>query len=261
MTAQIKHVAISSGNHELLCDFYTSLFGMSHDRGMVVTDGYVGMNVNRRGRGRQAGIDHFGLEVDDVDAIIARSKAKYPAINFLKRPDNRPFAGLGTHDPAGNIFDLSQAGMENRRGFYAEAIDDRHPRHIDHFELRAMHPEQLAEFYHDIYGLEASQGEDGKFSLTDGRVTLVLAQWNIMDYTGTGIERPAIEHLDFAVESMTAFKQDLDQLMETRPEMFPTTPKTNTEGQRRYEILAGCARGELQLSDPDGVLIDVAEVR
>src|SRR5204862_3244597 len=97
MTANIKHVAISSGNHELLCDFYASLFGMKHDRGMVVTDGYVGMNVNRRGRGRQAGIDHFGLEVDDVEAIIARSKAKYPQINFLKRPDNRPFAGLGTH--------------------------------------------------------------------------------------------------------------------------------------------------------------------
>src|SRR5687767_9269826 len=124
MAAQIKHLAISSANHELLRDFYRSVFGMTHeDRSMVVTDGYVGMNVNPRGKGRQAGIDHFGIEVEDVDAIMARCREAFPKINFLKRPSNRPFAGIGTHDPAGNVFDLSQAGMENRRGIYAEAID------------------------------------------------------------------------------------------------------------------------------------------
>ncbi|MBM2810173.1 MAG: hypothetical protein HW416_932 [Chloroflexi bacterium] len=261
MTAKIKHLAICSGNSKVLLDFYASLFKMERDAGQVVTDGYVGMNVNPRGRGRQAGIDHFGLEVDDAEALMARCHTSYPQINFLKRPSNRPFAGISTHDPAGNVFDLSQAGMENRRGVYAEAPEELRQRRVDHFELRTVNPAALATFYQDVYGLlPASQAsEDGKYALTDGRITLVIARWNIMDYAGTGIERPAIEHLGFAVENLQTFKADLDELMESRPEFFTTYTKESTEGARRLEILDGCSRGEFCFNDPDGVLLDVRE--
>ena len=262
MPPRIRHIAISSANSDLLLDFYASVFRMRRDEhGPVVFDGYVGLNVNRRGKGRQAGIDHFGFEVEDAQAIIARCKAAYPEINFLKRPDNRGFVGIGTHDPAGNVFDLSQAGMENRRGFYASSSADWLPRHIDHFELRAVDPQRLAEFYQEVYALQLdrSAGDDGKLALTDGRVTLVIAPWSILDYAGTGIERPAIEHLGFAVDSLDTFKRDLDRLMESRPELFPAFNKESTEGARRMEILAGCRRGEFRLNDPDGVLLDVSQ--
>jgi catechol 2,3-dioxygenase-like lactoylglutathione lyase family enzyme len=262
MQARIRHIAIASANSELLLDFYGSVFGLPRDeQGPIVYDGYVGLNVNPRGKGRQAGIDHFGFEVEDVDAIVARSKAAYPDINFLKRPGNRNFVGFGTHDPAGNVFDLSQAGMENRRGFYAGSSQDWLRRHINHFVLRAVNPELLAEFYQTVYGLqlERTAADDPTFPLTDGRVTLVIAPWNILDYAGTGVERPAIEHLGFAVESLDAFRRDLDNLMESRPELFPAFSKESTEGARRMEILAGCRRGELRLNDPDGVLLDVGQ--
>jgi len=261
MSARIKHVAICSGNSELLLDFYASLFGMHRDRSVVVSDGYVGMNVNPRGKGRQAGIDHFGLEVDDVDAIIARCTERYPKINFLKRPSNRPFAGISTHDPAGNVFDLSQAGMENRRGLYTAEDLERTPRHLSHFQLRAVDPTLLSEFYQEVYGLERvpNADDDETFALTDGLVTLVIAPWNILDYAGTGVERPAIDHLGFAVDNLDAFKSDLDELMESRPELFPVFSKSDSEGARRMEVLAGCHRGELRLNDPDGVLLDVSQ--
>jgi hypothetical protein len=123
-----------------------------------------------------------------------------------------------------------------------------------------MNPALLAKFYQDVYGLNLEGGDHGKFALTDGRVTLVIAPWNILDYAGTGIERPAIEHLGFAVESLDAFKRDLDRLMESRPELFPTISKESTEGARRMEILAAdCARGEFRLNDPDGCLLDVSQ--
>jgi predicted enzyme related to lactoylglutathione lyase len=261
MQARIRHIAISSGNSEVMLDFYASVFGLNRDpNGPVVFDGYAGLNVNRRGKGRQGGIDHFGFEVDDVDGFMARCNSAYPNINFAKRPGNRGFVGIGTHDPAGNVFDLSQAGMDNRRGFYAGSSQDWLPRHISHFELRAMNPALLAKFYQDVYGLDLEGGDHGKFALTDGRVTLVIAPWNILDYAGTGIERPAIEHLGFAVESLDAFKRDLDRLMESRPELFPTISKESTEGARRMEILAAdCARGEFRLNDPDGCLLDVSQ--
>jgi catechol 2,3-dioxygenase-like lactoylglutathione lyase family enzyme len=245
-----------------MLDFYASVFGLDRDpHGPVVFDGYVGLNVNNRGQGRQAGIDHFGFEVEDVEPIIERCKALYPQINFAKRPANRGFVGIGTHDPAGTVFDLSQAGMENRRGFYAGDSQDWLPRHISHFMLRAMNPEQLAEFYQRVYGLELVGGapQNGAYPMTDGRVTLLIAPWNILDYAGTGIERPAIEHVGFAVESLEAFKQDLDQLQESRPELFPSFAKGTTEGARRLEILSACGRGQFQLNDPDGCLLDVSE--
>ena len=37
--------------------------------------------------------------------------------------------------------------------------------------------------------------------------------------------------------------------MESRPELFPTFNKSETEGARRFELLAECTRGELQIND------------
>jgi hypothetical protein len=125
-----------------------------------------------------------------------------------------------------------------------------------------MEPAVLAKFYQDVYGLQLAPraAGDPNFALTDGRVTLVIAPWNIQDYGATGVVRPAIDHLGFKVESLDAFKADLDQLMESRPELFPASKKDLTEGKRQLEILAAsCHRGQFQLHDPDGWLLDVSE--
>src|SRR5579875_3939335 len=140
MPSRIKHVAIVSENYALLGKFYEALFGMKAsanarpDSAVAISDGYIGMNVNPRSPGRQAGFDHFGIEVDDVEAIAKRVREKYPTVQLLKRPSNRPFAGISMHDPAGNVFDLSQEGMANRADVYAATEDrsDRTPRHLRH---------------------------------------------------------------------------------------------------------------------------------
>jgi hypothetical protein len=113
---------------------------------VVVGDGYVGLNINPRRPGRQAGLDHFGFEVEDVEVVYARMREKYPMIKVLKRPGNRPFAGLSTHDPAGNVFDLSQQGMENRSDLYVDG-DGEQERHIKHFVLKVVDPRTVAHFY------------------------------------------------------------------------------------------------------------------
>src|SRR4029079_7680829 len=91
------------------------------NRAITVGDGYVGLNINPRKAGRPAGLDHFGLEVDEVEPVLARLREKYPAVQVVKRPATRPFAGISTHDPDGNVFDLSQPDMENRTSVYVEA--------------------------------------------------------------------------------------------------------------------------------------------
>ena len=91
VATKIKHLAIRSGNPaqaKLMTDFYDTLFDMRN--GNRTDDGYVWLSLGARGIGRQAGLDHFGIEVDDIQEVIARSKAKYPEINFLQRPSTRP---------------------------------------------------------------------------------------------------------------------------------------------------------------------------
>jgi len=74
MPARLNHVAIASDHYAVNARFYESLFGMKTSskprpaRAVVVGDGYVGLNSIPRREGRCSGLDHFGIEVDDLDA-------------------------------------------------------------------------------------------------------------------------------------------------------------------------------------------------
>ena len=117
MFSKINHVAVVSENYAQLAQFYIAAFGMRTSdkarpgRAVTVGDGYVGLNINPRRAGRSAGLDHFGVQVEDCETVFSRMWAKYPTVKWLKRPSNRPFAGITTHDPDGNVFDLSQKNM------------------------------------------------------------------------------------------------------------------------------------------------------
>src|SRR6266849_1378442 len=218
MPAKIKHIAIVSDQYALEGRFYEAVFGMKTEsdtrpeRAVTVSDGYVGLNINPRKAGRPAGLDHFGLEVEDAQAVCARLRERHPGIHVLKRPGNRPFAGISTHDPAGNVFDLSQQGMENRRDLYLDN-DQQMPRRVGHIALRVVEPEKIAEFYRTVFDLTELEkpAGDANHYLSDGKVTLAIFPWQITDFEGSGIERPALDHIGFKVESMTAFKADLDK--------------------------------------------------
>ena len=274
VSAKIQHVAIVSENFVRETKFYESAVGMKRSKaaaeeearaakmnyGLSISDGYVGMTVIGRKPGYPGGLHHFGIDVDDVEAACARIQERYPAIKVLKRPSNRPFASFGAHDPEGNIFDLTQEGMENKRGVYMETGPG-HKRRISHIKLRVVHPEAIARFYLDVFEFkeEEKAPEDPNFYLTDGKVTLVIAPWDITDYAGAGLERPGLEHIGFKVEDTDGVKRDLEALRETDPEMRERTVSVAAEGQRRVEIIAACRYSRHQLSDPDGVFIDISE--
>jgi catechol 2,3-dioxygenase-like lactoylglutathione lyase family enzyme len=266
MFAQMRHLAIVSSNVHQEGDFYRDVFGMKRSGltraggAVVVRDGYVGLNINPRAAGRQGGFDHFGFEVQDVELVYSRFKEKYPKVHVLKRPGNRPFAGISTHDPAGNVFDLSQAGMENRRDVYTDA-DQVKPRRIGHIALRVLEPDMIGEFYRDVFELTELEkpGGDANHYLSDGTVTLAVMPWQIHDFEGSGIERPALDHIGFKVESMAALKADLQKFVDQNPAPQDDRPEKNPEREVRQKLFAKCCFGQHQMADPDGVLIDVAE--
>jgi hypothetical protein len=152
--------------------------------------------------------------------------------------------------------------MENRTDAYVEA-DRVQKRHIKHIALRAVDPAGLAKFYRNVFELTEMEkpADDPNFYLSDGTVVFVIMPWNIMDYAGTGIERPALDHVGFKVESVETLSTELQRVKRERAALAPNPigEEAGPEGEARLKLFAKCPLGQFHMSDPDGVLIDVSD--
>jgi catechol 2,3-dioxygenase-like lactoylglutathione lyase family enzyme len=269
MFSKINHVAIVSENYAKSALFYQAVFGMRTSettrpaRAVTVGDGYVGLNINPRRAGRAAGLDHFGIEVEDAETVFDRLRKKYPSVKWLQRPSTRPFAGISTHDPDGNMFDISQKNMTNRTSVYRdqEGNANVNARHINHVALRTMRPDEMAEFYRDVFELAPANKSAGDRNhyLTDGHMTLVVMPWDITDYEGTGIVTAGMDHFGFKVESVEKLQQDVERIAADNPLLAPAPLGTGAEGKASLELFRrSCPLGCHHMADCDGVLIDVA---
>ncbi len=266
MFAKINHVACVSDNYGQLAEFYKAIFGMKTSdktkpgRAVTVGDGYVGFNINPRRAGRSAGLDHFGIQVEDCQGAFDRIEKKYPRVKWLKRPANRPFAGISTHDPDGNMFDISQKDMKNRTAVYVDNDGTPNPRHINHVAFRTMNPEAMAEFYAYVFELAPGNRREGdpNYYLSDGHVTLEIMPWDICDYDATGIITQGMDHIGFKVENLEAFKADVETFAANNPRLRPS-PFSGAEGEALQKLFQrSCPLGQHQMADCDGILIDVA---
>src|SRR3954447_14621168 len=187
MFSKINHVAIVSERYALLGKFYESVFGMKASgtknpaRAITVGDGYVGLNINPRKAGRAAGLDHFGIQVEDVETVFDRMRTKYPDADWVQRPSTRPFAGITANDPDGNVFDISQRKMANRSGIYLENDGNQNERCISHVAMRTMRPDEMARFYVDVFQFAEQNAKPGdpNHYLSDGKMTLMIMPWRI----------------------------------------------------------------------------------
>jgi predicted enzyme related to lactoylglutathione lyase len=267
MPPKINHLAIVSEKYAIAGKFYESMFGMRTSpnarpaRAVSVGDGYVGLNINPRFIGRPARFDHFGVEVDDAESTFDKIGRTYPTVKWLKRPTNRPFAGVTTHDTDGNVFDISQKKMENRGDVYADnaPLNDRHVRH---FGFRTLNPDAIAEFYRDVFQfgrIDADAGDPNRY-LTDGHITMVVMPWAITDYDGTGIVSPSMDHIGFRVENLAAFKDDVARIGGANPYLAPSLLQGGPEDRARMELARrSCPLCEYFMVDVDGILISATE--
>ena len=183
-------------------------------------------------------------------------------MKWLKRPSNRPFAGITTHDPDGNVFDISQKDMANRTSIYVENDGKANPRHINHVG-HAHHAAGrdggvLSRRVRARAQQRRQAGGDANHYLTDGHVTLVIMPWDITDYDATGIITPGMDHIGFKVESVEAFKADVERIADDNPRLAPAPVGTGKEGAALAKLFErSCSLGQHCLADPDGILIDV----
>lgn len=266
MFARLNHIAITTDHYAINAKFYEALFGLRTAskprpaRACVVSDGVVGMNIIPRREGRTSGLDHFGLEVEDVELARERISRFDPSIRLLKRPPVRPFAAFSAHDPDTNIFDLSAKNLKMQKDVYADELD-RTKRRFSHFALRTRNAERCAEFYHEVFELSPlnRKAGDPNHYLSDGNMTLAILQWNIDDYAGMDPQRTGPDHIGFAVESIEQVKADLDDLTGQNPHLHSRPLGYGDEGRARLDLFRRCPLGHHHLTDIEGTYIDLAE--
>ncbi|HEY4134203.1 MAG TPA: VOC family protein [Alphaproteobacteria bacterium] len=264
--AKINHIAIASDQYAINAKFYEALFGMKTGskprpaRAVVVKDGYVGLNIIPRREGRASGLDHFGIEVDEIEAVREKIHAFDPECATLKRPPVRPFAAFSANDPDGNIFDLSQDNIGFQKDAYSDGTWDA-PRRISYVALRTRHPERCAQFYHEVLGLNLLNkgNDDPNYYLSDGRMTLTLLPWKLTDYSDMDPARVGPDHIGFTVESVEAVRQELDELIGLNPHMHGRPLGYGVEGKARLDLFKRSSIGRMHITDIEGVYLAIAE--
>lgn len=266
MFSKLNHLAITTDNYGQMGLFYRAILNLKasgdiarEQNAISVGDGYVGMTLIPRRAGRKGGLDHFGIEVADMDVVRDRIARLYPDVGIAKRPGNRPFASFSSHDPAGNYFDLSQPGHENRAEVYAKEAWTQDTVFTG-FGIRVREPERVAKFYVDVFQLDARNAatEEGGYQLTDGRMTMHILPWKISAFDGAGIEQPGMDHIGFRVPSLETFKNNLAKVTKQNLQLWPRPIDIDSEGEARLSLLRKAGTGEYHLADPDGTLIAIS---
>lgn len=265
MFAHIRHAALYTQNPKNAIPFYETVLGMKRittavteaNRGHI-GDGLIGFAVLARRPGIPAGLDHFGFEVDDIDAVRARIAQKYPGTIITKGLEKVPFAVFRSHDPAGAQFDISERTDPKVREGYKET-GWQQPRQCNHMVIRAHEPRAVAQFYQDVFELfevrEPPLGET--VCLSDGKIRLLIQPTNNNSYMSM---RQGLDHIGFKVDSIDAVKQDLAQLTEAAPASAPRDLAGGIFGHLTKADMDQCPIGRYAVSDPDGVLLDFSEV-
>jgi hypothetical protein len=81
--------------------------------------------------------------------------------------------------------------------------------------------------------------------------------WKMENFIGHDPEPPRLEHFGFKVESIAAIKRDMEDILGSNPMMATKALGIGEEGKARLEVLKQCPIGQFQLTDLEGVHIDV----
>jgi hypothetical protein len=118
--AKIRHIAIRAEDTASLARFYQSAFDLKEvGRGNIrngvqavyLSDGYINIAILPARNGQRQGLDHFGFEVENVDAA-ADPAIKAGASKPQESPKDGRFAEFFLYDLVGTRVDLSEHGWK-----------------------------------------------------------------------------------------------------------------------------------------------------
>ena len=119
--AMIKHIAITSHDQQKTAEFYIKTFGMQevwrhraagnpNKWGIYLSDGYINLAILPGREGAPEGINHFGFEIDDIEATAKLAATAGATALPEAPPQDGRFAEAFIKDPVGTRVDLSTVG-------------------------------------------------------------------------------------------------------------------------------------------------------
>lgn len=285
MAARISHIASISNNPTPVATLYETIFGMeldqtlrSPDFGEFLSDGNITFNLRPRLAGHRVGLDHFGIEIDDMAALFDKLRSDYPAIGWVEQPPEGANGDYFCHDPAGSIFALSHGDggeigdrpTERPRSanFARWSKGDPAARYIHHYAIRTRKPAECARFYHELFGFshKGPTADDPNHYLSDGSMTLVLIPWSITDYGGISVTGRGPDHIGFKVEDGAMVREEIDgYCSHFSPGQAPmwlltAISRTTPESQVRAAMIEkSCPISQYQFTDKDGVFVVISD--
>ena len=220
---KLNHIATIALDPQTVGQFYAAVFQMTFSRsiiGATAREGYVGLNFNPLWPGRPGpiGLDHFGIEVDDINNSFDQAGKNYPEVEWVKRSGTRPYAQVDINDPDGQVVNINQRDIDKEisevktAGVYLEEDSaEPRPRHVEYLALRTPNPSRCSDFYRDVFEMTPMnrQEDEETYSLTDGRVVLKLMPWRISDFDGMDVNRPMLDHIGFKVEDADKVHEEI----------------------------------------------------
>lgn len=121
--ARIRHIALCADDPSALAEFYKATFGLEEiarmpgegPRGVFLSDGEINLAIIPAHGGPQ-GINHFGFQVEDAQAVGRAAKAAGASGSLAPRPRDGRYVEVRLHDPVGTPVDLAEAGWATRHG-------------------------------------------------------------------------------------------------------------------------------------------------
>lgn len=110
-TPGIRYAAIECADPDGACEFYRRIFDLTEmtrtDDGVLLTDGYITIELTRRRILETSGIQFFGIQIDDWEEL----RTRLAEIGQELPPESDGQVMLT--DPEGNLYAVSKAGWES----------------------------------------------------------------------------------------------------------------------------------------------------
>ena len=224
---KLNHIASITLDPQTVGKFYSTIFQMTFEprtsrngSSSVAREGYVGLNFNPSMPGRPGpiGLDHFGIEVNDINNSFDQAGKNYPEVEWVKRSGTRPYAQVDINDPDGQVININQRDIDKGISevktdslYLEEDSPEPRPRHVEYLALRTPNPSRCSDFYRDVFEMTPMnrQEDEDTYSLTDGRVVLKLMPWRISDFDGMDVNRPMLDHIGFKVEDADKVHEEI----------------------------------------------------
>jgi catechol 2,3-dioxygenase-like lactoylglutathione lyase family enzyme len=155
MDSHIRYIAITTERPAALAEFYTTYLGLwelgrGSEGDISLTDGFYNLTLLKQRPGlnepdERLGLNHFGLEIEDIRDVEARLEEFAPNADIRQEPGDLHHGEYRVFDPNGLVVSLST------KSFNVSGSKSQLPA-IRHVAMSVPKNDEVLDFYVNVFG-------------------------------------------------------------------------------------------------------------